>query len=439
MKGITGVAIPGSVISIGNNAFRGNKLSNIIIPESVITIGYGAFEDNQLTAVSIPNSVYSIGREAFACNQLTRAILGNNVRTIGIGAFASYQIEVAWGPYSYGSELYGSEAKTKNQLTHVTIPNSVIAIEDWAFAGNQLTSVSIPDNVKSIGDCAFYRNQLISVTIGNGVTTIGECAFCYNKLTSIIIPNSVSTIEAAAFQENPLSKISISADVMLIADNRTGDPPFGDMNPPFDKRVFYMYLENDRKERVYVYKNQDWIDESVYHSNNYFVEKDFGFLISDDGNTVSIIEYKGTDTNVRIPEKMNGLPVTEIGHSVFFNKGLTDVTIPNSVTSIKGWAFANNRLTDIALPENLLFMGREAFANNQLTGITIPNCMKTLGLTAFHTNEISSITIGANVELYDGYGYWMKHQLDRSFIDFYDENGSKAGTYIFEMPEWKMK
>ncbi|WP_134355153.1 leucine-rich repeat domain-containing protein, partial [Flavobacterium psychrophilum] len=66
-----------------------------------------------------------------------------------------------------------------NNLTSVTIPNSVTTIGDYVFGGcSGLTSVTIPNSVTTIGDGSFARcSGLTSVTIPNSVTTIRENAF----------------------------------------------------------------------------------------------------------------------------------------------------------------------------------------------------------------------------------------------------------------------
>ena len=67
--GITSVVIPNTVTSIGDYAFKHNKLTEVTIPNSVTSIGRGAFYNNKLTEVTIPSSVTSIGNYAFAGNR----------------------------------------------------------------------------------------------------------------------------------------------------------------------------------------------------------------------------------------------------------------------------------------------------------------------------------------------------------------------------------
>ncbi|MBO7496543.1 MAG: leucine-rich repeat domain-containing protein [Salinivirgaceae bacterium] len=61
------VTIPGTVISIGKNAFKNcNNLNSIVIPDRVTSIGGSAFYDcSGLTSITIPESVTSIGEYAF--------------------------------------------------------------------------------------------------------------------------------------------------------------------------------------------------------------------------------------------------------------------------------------------------------------------------------------------------------------------------------------
>ena len=70
---------------------------------------------------------------------------------------------------------------------NVVIPIICSTIEA-AFAGNQLTSVTIPNSVTHIGVFAFASTQLTSVTIPNSVTYIGQDAF-FNGLERFYYSN----------------------------------------------------------------------------------------------------------------------------------------------------------------------------------------------------------------------------------------------------------
>jgi len=91
----------------------------------------------------------------------------------------------------------------------------------------------------------------------------------------------------------------------------------------------------------------------------------FGFLVSACGQDVSdflwvenngeitITGYVGERTDVRIPRRINGMPVVSIGEGAFDGNRLTSVSIPNSVSHIGYRAFFDNRLTSITLPQNV--------------------------------------------------------------------------------------
>ena len=73
----------------------------------------------------------------------------------------------------YPVTAIGTAAFKYDDITSVTIPNSVTIIMTDAFYGDSLTSVTIPNSVITISTNAFYDNWLTSVTIPNSVTSIG--------------------------------------------------------------------------------------------------------------------------------------------------------------------------------------------------------------------------------------------------------------------------
>ncbi|MCX6901925.1 MAG: fibronectin type III domain-containing protein, partial [Verrucomicrobia bacterium] len=58
--------------------------------------------------------------------------------------------------------------------------------------------------------------------------------------------------------------------------------------------------------------------------------QDYDYTTND--GTITITHYNGPDTDVTIPDTIDGLPVTSIGFTAFIERRLTSVTIPHSVT-----------------------------------------------------------------------------------------------------------
>lgn len=87
-------------------------------------------------------------------------------------------------------------------LASVTLPNSLISIGDSAFNNcTSLASVTLPEGIKNIGYGAFnYCTSLGSVTIPEGVTSINNLTFNHcNALVSITIPEGVTSIGSSSF------------------------------------------------------------------------------------------------------------------------------------------------------------------------------------------------------------------------------------------------
>ena len=95
-------------------------------------------------------------------------------------------------------------------------------------------------------------------------------------------------------------------------------------------------------------------------------------------------------TKIQIPSQIKygkyTYDVDCIGDSAFYGcKGLTSITIPNTVTSIGAEAFKYCYcLTSITIPSSVTSIGDDAFSHcSSLTSITIPNSVKSIGKFAF--------------------------------------------------------
>ena len=382
--GLTSVTIPNSVTSIGYGTFAGcSGLTSITIPNSVTSIGSSAFSSCRgLTSITIPNSVTSIGSSAFSfCSGLTSITIPYSVTSIGEWAFSYVKhIEyhgnatgAPWGAISMNGIIDGDfifSNTARDTLVcyigtggEVAIPNTVIAIGDYAFNDcNGLTSVTIPNLVISIGSHAFDNcSSLNSVIIPSSVTSIGEWAFAEcSSLTSVTIPNSVISIGDYSFSWcSSLTSVIIPNSVVSIGDNT------------------FIYCSGVTSVTI--------------------------------GNSVTSIgewAFAGCTglTSVTIPNS-----VTNLGKGVFSNcSGLTSVIVGDSVTSLGNHAFINcSSLTSVNIPNSVTTIGTRAFYNcSSLTSINIPNSVTSIGEFAFYgCIRLTSVTIPNSVTIIDNYTF----------------------------------
>lgn len=149
-------------------------------------------------------------------------------------------------------------------------------------------------------------------------------------------------------------------------------------------------------------------------------------------NEVHITDYTGTATNLTIPSKISGKPVTWIDGSAFEGcQSLKSVTIPNSVTTIWSGAFAScENLTSITIPDSVTYMGNSIFyCCTNLKTVSLPEGIHTLGNTFFaHCSSLETVTIPSTVTTIESNVFENCFSLTEIIIP---ESVTSIGDFIF--------
>lgn len=390
---LTAISLPTALKEIGAYAFYGcDSLKNITIPNNVVKLGISAFGScYNLETVNLSNNITTIHKDTFAyCNNLVNVIIPTNVVAIEERAF-----------YSCDS------------LISVTIPNKVEIIGSSAFYDcTNLATVKLGSGVRTIGSSAFSRCAISQIFISNNVVSIDSDAISANiilvelqsrpsnwsdkwasgtviwnctgetsttvegfnvallnddtvavvgysgessdlvvpakinekevsliflrgsNLTSIVIPDTVKTIGAYAFY-NCTDLISVT-----MPDSVTG----------IGKYAFYGC---NGLENIVLSKTLKTIGRSAFENCSnlnavYYL-----------GDVATWCNITFDDNNITQGYKTNPL---YYAHNLYIDDALiTELIIPDSVTSIKEFAFTGGNFTSVTLPNSVKSIDDEAF------------------------------------------------------------------------------
>lgn len=128
--------------------------------------------------------------------------------------------------------------------------------------------------------------------------------------------------------------------------------------------------------------------EEAFKSTVLLTESDFKYELSVDGNGICLTEYLGKKTRIRIPEKIEGLPVVSLGScfDTLSNRDVAElevVYIPDSVKEVSCFSL-QRKLKFVRLPEGLKKIPSFMFMEcTSLTEISIPESVEEIEGSAF--------------------------------------------------------
>ncbi|MBD5542770.1 MAG: leucine-rich repeat domain-containing protein [Lachnospiraceae bacterium] len=184
-------------------------------------------------------------------------------------------------------------------LEYVEIPDGIINIPAGAFSGcSRLKKVRLPKSLETIGDYAFYQCK---------------------SLEQIAFPESLEKVGKQAF-----SGCTHLEYVVSQGNYQEGEGAF---------------------ENCFSLKESKDFDDSGKSKYTYEIIKEQGYA--------KITKYIGNDTNVTVPEWIEGYPVRSLADRAFAEcKGLISISLPNSILLWSEELFSGcSSLETISLPE----------------------------------------------------------------------------------------
>ena len=461
------IVIPAGVTKIGSQAFMGCvNLTEVALPDGITEIGYSAFERCiQLRSVQLPDGLRLLDRMAFlGCTALTEIYFPDTLQVVGRDALK----DTAWLAQQEDGVVYAGRLVlfVKGAVGQVEIKPGTTKICADAFRGcTALTAVTLPDSLLEIEDRAFqYCRKLQQITIPQSVTRIGSRAFdeCY-KLQAVLHCEQAeigrgcfadsASVRITAMNPADLPDNVRQSAILAFADDVCGGTM---VNQAFYRR-FIKYLQSRRKllypaaiqhwnllqvmlqaqmiplddvdaildtmltgeqaeavAALMQYKQSLTTKEEADLSDSWDdleldwglpeqektvedLQREWGVKKNRDG-TATLLRYHGNDVDVIVPQQIGEQAITSLApaacsprrygikrESAERLRKICTVTITEGILTIGTGAFADcENLRQVTLPESIIEIGSEAFQNcGNLTEIHLPSSVEKIGRAAF--------------------------------------------------------
>lgn len=348
-------------------------------------------------AVKFPNDVTSIGDYAFAYyNHISDLQFSDALTSIGDGAFYCCENLETVQKFGSGVKSIRNDAfRGCKKLMSVSMNEAALA--NWysiKFENEYSTPLNHTNRLEAIG--LFLINEdrqygeethfaVDKLEIPDGVTSINDYAFQYCKnLKTVTVPSSVKAIGKQAFYGcDTLSRVNLNGSVSI-------------------KEDAFRYCK--KLSSVSLSKLEDWLGSSFEITNNSYGAYPFYDYTPGSTGLLPTLSINNTAiTQITVPDS-----VTSIGDYMFYKlESLTSVTFGNGVTSIGNYAFAECRgLTSITIPDNVTKIGHRAFKNCFLTSLTIGKGVAEIGDEAFSASasSLEAITVSGDNTKYKSAG-----------------------------------
>lgn len=218
-----------------------------------------------------------------------------------------------------GSYTFKGVDETPSALVSVHLPSTLTTIEQYAFVRCvSLEELIIPEGVTAIPkEMASYASSLKRVVLPSTITTIGELAFRSSSISDgIVIPEGCTTIASYVFKESGVTSVTLPSTIESVGND-----------------VFYgckSLTTVDSKSPI------------------------IGYRMFYDCDALTTVLLENT---------------VEIGEQGFCNPSdgvlnITELVLPEGLTSIGKYAFTRSKITSLVLPSTLTTMGSNIFAGS---------------------------------------------------------------------------
>ena len=459
---LVGVSFASGLISLamGESGKCGENLSWSMVPVDVgkggtwlYITGNGDMYDYS-NASEVPWMQYK--------NNIDGLQLSTEMTSIGDYAFVNFDKQhVLSIPVPDGVTRIGKHS-LENVTSELSMPDSVVEIDSYAFAASSFNSSKLPAGLQFIGDYAFQGTGISSLTMPSGVTHIGEYAFgnC-DSLDEIYFNYTVDQVNS--LDSNSISSTSFgdNSNLKLIFNDNYAKTAFDTKFPDLSSKTVSQLKITGLKdtyslgstEIIQVQSNRpgEVINYTIDNNNVASINNDGIITILSSGNFSVVAKVEGSDKpydkanfgpiTVTSPGKCgdylnftlssDNTVLTIFGNGDMYNYSYDDYhTEPNPPL----WAEYKDTITKIEINAqngDINNIGSYAFSEfSKLNEVNMGGTIKRIGNNAFENcTSLASIENSNSVTMIDNSAFYMCKSLSQISIP---SSVISIGDFAFE-------
>lgn len=353
------------VTEIDTYKFGDDTVTSIVILEGVTRIGKEAFNDSKnLKSVKLPSTLKEIDNNAFRKCSFEEIILPDNITSIGSNAFQDIPVIKA----------------KKGTTTANTLKAKGLPFTDLVYP----SSIQIGPQTKILDQ---GKSVQLQVTAYSGNSTNHDVTW------------STSDAKIATVDDKG-NVVAVGPGEVTITATAIGNAPNTDKPTQASMTITVRGVEGNY---IYIVKNRE----------------------------AQIEQYIGKEIDVVIPSTLGNYKVTALGaHSLWMNKEMQTVVIPEGVKKIGKYAFnGNSSITKIKLPSTIRTIEERAFYGTAITEMAIPEGVTSLGNEAFsNCKQLTSLTLPNTLTRF---GHNMFSHCDSLIALYLPNHITSLGTNTF--------
>lgn len=305
-------------------------------------------------------------------------------------------------------------------------------------------TIPFSENIKAIGDSAFYNCSFLSIDtihIPETVHSIGKFAFSKSKIPFIELPAGLKSIEIGTFYSSQIQNVNIKEGLTTIGEQAFMDSQIKSVRIPGSVKSIKDNGFNNciSLETVVLVEGVDSIGRNCFSNCTKLSTLVMSNSISYIGEA-AFNECSALTGELIIPEKVSVIP----DKAFYYCKNITGLKLHDNVDSIYASAFSGCvGLRSLILPRSISFLGGQAFSNTSINEIQIPDGIIKLN-NAFFNCPITNISIGSGTNFLSYADFTMPGllsiQVSNENANFSSRDGilyNKTGSVLVCFPRGK--